>query len=38
MLEGCVATHAVLLTGHLPAPTSGYVTARGDRFPFLEGE
>ena len=34
MLEGCVATHAVLLTGHFPAPTSGYVTASGDRFRF----
>ena len=34
MLQRCIDTHAVLLTGHFPAPTAGYVTAAGDRFRF----
>jgi len=34
MLQQCVASHAVLLTGHFPAPTSGYVTEDGDGFRF----
>jgi glyoxylase-like metal-dependent hydrolase (beta-lactamase superfamily II) len=34
MLQHCVDHHSVLLTGHFPAPTSGYVTADGDRFRF----
>ena len=34
MLQQCVTTHAVLFTGHFPAPTSGYVTAKGDQFRF----
>ena len=34
MLQVCVDTHAVLLTGHFPSPTSGYVTRDGDRFRF----
>lgn len=34
MLAGCAANRSVLLTGHFPAPTSGYVEAKGDRFRF----
>ena len=34
MLQDCADNHSVLLTGHFPAPTSGYVTAEGERFRF----
>lgn len=34
LLQLCAETHALLLTAHFPAPTSGHVTATGDRFTF----
>ena len=34
LLQDCAGTRAVLLTGHFPAPTAGFVTAIGDRFEF----
>lgn len=34
MLAGCVANRSLLLTGHFPSPTAGYVHAEGDRFRF----
>jgi glyoxylase-like metal-dependent hydrolase (beta-lactamase superfamily II) len=34
MLQLCVDDKSILLTGHFPAPTAGFVTGGGDRFRF----